>query len=174
MSNPGLTLKLARQYSPIFAVPVSTLMAIADIESSHDPSKVNMDVAAKGGAWGLMQQMLDEAPWKIQMINGHEGKLLSSIKKVTKRFDGTGKSLLDPELSMVLGAWQLGQLTRAFGDFNLVAAAYHQGKHAVEKRLAEGKPAVSKKQPKGLAYVAMANAAREKYLPIENALAFAE
>jgi len=173
-SNPGLTLQLARKYSPVFGVPVSTLMTIADIESGHNPTRVNMSVASKGGAWGLMQQMLDEVPWKISMINTHQGRLLPAIRKVTRRFDGTGKSLLDPELSMVLGAWQLGELTRAFGSFDLVAAAYHQGKHAIEKRLAEGKPAVSPKQPLGLAYVVKATTTREKYLPNDGVLALAE
>ncbi len=80
-------------------------------------------------------------------------------------------NLLDPDLNLILAAWQLGQLTKEFGDFPTVAAAYHQGAGAVRARLAGGEPAVGKKQPKGVAYVVMAMNARKKYLMLPYALA---
>lgn len=161
------TLALVKKWSPIFGVPPETIMSIVAIESEHDPNKVNPAREDKGGAWGLGQQMLDEADEKIHKIRATFGKQHPEIKVTAKRWRGDPSNLLDPDLNLMITAWQLGQLHKAFGgDFATVAAAYHQGQHAVQSRLAKGLPAVSKSQPKGMQYVAMAEAAHKKYEPV--------
>jgi hypothetical protein len=164
--TPEMTETLASKWAPVFDVPVTTIMSIVDIESSHNPRQVNMTVFEKGGAWGLGQQMLDEADEKIQKIRHQYGAKYPQVKLTARKWRGDPAALLDPDLNMMLTAWQLGILNKAFGgDFDIVAAAYNQGKGAVEKRLAHGLPAVSKKQPHGVLYVTMAEAAHKKYEP---------
>lgn len=169
--GPVLTLALARKYAPIFDTPIATILAIAEIESAHDPTKVNMARSEKGGAWGLGQQMADEAQYKVDLIRRHYAKNFPQLRPVLARWKGRPQDLLDPELGMVLMAWQLGRLHRIFGDLPTVAAAYHQGENAVKRRLDAGQPAVSAMQPKGLAYVTEAQNAASKYLPTQLALA---
>ena len=169
--TPEATLVAARKWNEVFGTPMATVMSIVDIESSHNPAKVNMARLDKGGAWGLGQQMLDEAPEKIGRIVHEYGKIFPQIRATARKWKGKPENLLDPDLNLMLTAWQLGKLHAAFGDFPTVAAAYHQGAGAVHHRLATGKPAVSKAQPQGLAYVAMAKAAKTKYEPLIYAFA---
>jgi hypothetical protein len=206
-----ITLELAKKWAEIFGAPLSTIMAIVDIESAHNPKKINAAAYSKGGAWGYGQQMLDEGDYKVGVIK-HKfaphfpelSPILAVWKKKPKRRVDLGsvvhrsqlsdaeakeflsnvnaltakgwypENLLDPNLNLILTAWQLGELTNEFGDFGTVTAAYHQGAGAVRKRLDAGEPAVSKKQPKGLAYVAMAESARQKYLDLPQSMAIAD
>jgi hypothetical protein len=169
--SPEATLIAARKWNDVFGTPMGTIMSIVDIESAHNPIKVNMARAEKGGAWGLGQQMLDEAPEKIARIVARYGRIFPQVRATAKKWKGKPENLLDPDLNLMLTAWQLGKLHATFGDFPTVAAAYHQGSGAVLHRLATGKPAVSRAQPLGLAYVSMAKAAREKYAPLIYAFA---
>lgn len=163
-SRPELTFELARKWGSVFGAPVATIMTIVDIESTHNPRKVNMRAEEKGGAWGLGQQMVDEVDWKLTAILKQYGKDNAAIRKTSRKWKGTGESLLDPDLNMMLTAWQLGRLHRQFGDFPTVAAAYHQGEGAIRARLAAGEPPVGRQQPKGVAYVAIATSTQRKYL----------
>lgn len=155
LSNPSVTLKYATKWGGFFRVPMSWVMTIAEMESDHNPQKINMLRAEKGGAWGLMQQMADEAPYKIRVIKRVYGKRSSEIAKTLKKWKGNPRDLLDPDLNMLIAIWQLDRLRRIFFDhFPIVVAAYHQGENAVKERLANRLPAVSKElQPKGFAYV---------------------
>lgn len=164
--TPEMTQALANKWAPVFDVPLTTVMSIVDIESAHNPKQVNMAVFDKGGAWGLGQQMLDEADEKIRKIRHLYGAKFPQVKVTTKKWRGDPAALLDPDLNMMLTAWQLGDLNKTFnGDFDIVAAAYNQGKGAIKKRLSRGLPAVSRKQPHGVLYVSMAEAAHKKYEP---------
>lgn len=169
--SPEATIVAAKKWTGMFGTPMDTIMSIVDIESAHNPKKVNMARLEKGGAWGLGQQMLDEAPEKIARIVGQYGRVFPQVRVTAKKFHGKPEDLLDPDLNLMLTAWQLGQLHAKFGDFPTVAAAYHQGAGAVHRRLVSGKPAVSRAQPLGLAYVSMAKAARAKYVPLIYAFA---
>jgi Transglycosylase SLT domain len=164
--TPQMTQALAQKWAPVFEVPVPTVMSIVDIESAHDPRQVNMTVFAKGGAWGLGQQMLDEADEKIKKIRRLYGDKFPQVKTTTKKWRGDPHALLDPDLNLMLTAWQLGRLNKQFdGNFDIVAAAYNQGEYAIKRRLAHGLPAVSKSQPHGMVYVSMAENAHKKYEP---------
>lgn len=166
------TLSYAEKWAPVFNVPLSWIMALAEMESSHIPTKVNMTARHKGGAWGLLQQMADEVPYKLKVIRrfyGRRGdKYAKRVRRTLRKWKGNPKALLDPNLNVMLAAWQLGRLNRVFGgDFAKAFAAYHQGEFAVKRRLRKGHPAVdSSKQPKGYAYVKEAAHARMRYVPM--------
>jgi hypothetical protein len=159
------TLALAKKWEPVFKAPPSTVMTIVDIESEHNPRKINMKREDRGGAWGLGQQMLDETSDKISRIVRDYGKKHPEVKKVAKKWNGDPEKLLDPELNTMITSWQLGTLHQKFKDFDTVVAAYHQGENAVSRRLAQGQPAVGPKQPLGMQYLARARAAHAKYAP---------
>lgn len=166
------TLEYAEKWAPVFGAPVSWLMALAEMESSHIPTKINMAAKHKGGAWGLLQQMRDEVPYKLKVIRRFYARrsdpYRARVLKAMSKWKGNPKALLDPDLNVMLAAWQLGRLNRVFnGNFANAFAAYHQGEYAVKRRLARGLPAVDpRKQPKGHAYVHEAAEARARYIPM--------
>lgn len=172
MDRSKLTMKYADKWAPVFGAPTSWLLTLAELESSHNPKKVNMAAHTKGGAWGLLQQMADEVPYKLQVIRRFYGRKgqphAAEIRKTAAKWKGRPQALLDPDFNMMLAAWQLGRLARVFsGNMDNAFAAYHQGEFAVKRRLARGLPAVSQKaQPKGYAYVQEAKDTRNKYMPI--------
>ncbi len=161
--NSNLTLAYARKWGFVFGAPISFLMTIAHTESGHDPEMRDMRAAAKGGAWGLMAQTADEAGDKVKRILGTWGHL-PEVQKTARKWTGRPEDLLNPDLNVMISAWQIGKLVRKFGPkFDLVAAGYHQGAGAVAKRLAAGLPAIdSQRQPKGAIYVTRA----EKIFPL--------
>lgn len=178
--NPALvTAAYARKWGDAFEVPPDWLLTIAEIESSHNPKKINMAVASKGGAWGLMQQMYDEAPYKVAILKRFYSKPhpstennwrntpedMLAIRRTLSKWHGRAQDLLDPDLNMLLATWQVARLRRIFGnDFETVIAAYHQGESAVRERLERGRPAVNPYyQPKGYQYVARASQALPGY-----------
>jgi soluble lytic murein transglycosylase-like protein len=150
----SLTRKYAVKWGTLFKVPPSWLSTIAFIESSDNPLKVNMARDDKGGAWGLMQQMADEVDYKIQKIRETRIGKTTLVRTTLAKWTGIPSDLLDPDLNMLLGTWQIANLKRRFGRFEYVIAAYHQGDNAVRQRIEEGKPVVSPTaQPKGYEYL---------------------
>lgn len=157
------TFRHAVKWGQVFGIPPSWIMAIAAVESQHEPLKVNMRKAGKGGAWGLMGQMADEAAYKISIISRFY-RSSTDVRRVLTRWTGDPSSLLDPELNMMLGAWQLRRLATVFGfDFTVVAAAYHQGAGAIRRRLARGEVIVSPQHPQGTIFLARAETELEAY-----------
>jgi len=145
--------RLCGKWAKVFDAPVGEVLSILKIESDFNPQKRCLLRLEKGGAWGLGGQMLDEAFGKISAIKRRFPKN-PKITRIARRFRGTGSSLLDPELNVMLTAWQIGQIHQRFGDFEEVAAAYHQGANIVSWRLRNGQPAVSpEKTPRGHLYV---------------------
>lgn len=157
------TLALARKWGAVFGAPPASIMSIVTIESAHNPKLVNPAREEKGGAWGLGQQMLDEAGDKIGRIRGGY-RSNPDVRRTARKWRNDPHDLLDPDLNIMITAWQLGKLTQEFGDFPTVAAAYHQGAGAVRKRIAAGKPPVSARaQPLGTSYVKQALQAHLAY-----------
>lgn len=160
--KPDITRKYARKWGNFFAVPVLWLTTVAFLESSHNPCKVNMLRESKGGAWGLMQQMADETPYKLgKLLQSRKGKL-PRVQYTAAKWTGEPGDLLDPDLNMMLAAWQLSRLRSQFSDFETVIAAYHQGAPAVKRRLRRGRRALSpRRHPRGYDYVQRAIVARD-------------
>ena len=132
--NFNLAKRLATKWAETFNhVTAATVLTICKIESDFNPTAENHNERAepKGGAWGMMQITLDTAR--------------DLIKKVPRIFgtvgvwDGSGKSLLDPDLNIMLGTFYLDKLAQEFGgDFDKVVAAYQQGPGTVRKVVAAG------------------------------------
>lgn len=170
-----------RKWGHIFLVPTSWLATVSYIESGHNPNKVNMSPAAarKGGAWGLLQQMADEADYKTDLIKRFYSKPnktsdafwaasprnRAAVRAALAQWKGRPSDLRNLDLNVMLGAWQVSRLIRVFGeDFSVVMAAYHQGENAVKARMAAGEmPVDPKAQPAGYEYVAKALATRPQY-----------
>jgi hypothetical protein len=145
--------RLCRKWEDLFDAPVEEVLSILKIESDFNPAKRCLLRSKKGGAWGLGGQMLDEAHEKISAIK-HQFPKNPKVTRIAGRFRGTGPSLLDPELNVMLTAFQIGQIHQRFDDFEVVAAAYHQGANIVSWRLRNGQPPVSRlKTPRGHLYV---------------------
>lgn len=149
-----LTKQYADKWGKFFNVPPVWLGTIAFIESSDNPLKINMARDDKGGAWGIMQQMADEVDFKLGKIAQSRTGKLPSVRATMAKWTGVASDLLDPDLNMMLAAWQIGQLRKRFGKFEYVIAAYHQGDNAVRRRIEQKQPVVSPtEQPKGYEYV---------------------
>jgi len=162
---PSITRKYAQKWGPVFAVPPVWLRTVAFIESSHNPDKVNMARFDKGGAWGLMQQMADEIDYKIKQIKKTRAGKTLKVKLTLQKWHGDPQDLLDPDLNMLLAAWQIGRLKARFKKFDTVIAAYHQGEYAVRRRIQQGQPVLSPtSHPKGYDYVQRAIVARNHLL----------
>jgi hypothetical protein len=150
--------RLSEDWEEVFGAPASEIMAIVEIESGWYPRKRNMLRSEKGGAWGLGGQMLDEACGKIRAIRHELGKN-PRVVRALKKWNGSGTSLLNPELNLMLTSWQIAQIRRRLEDldqvsFAEVAAAYHQGTNVVIYRIQRGRPLVSpQRHPRGHIYV---------------------
>jgi soluble lytic murein transglycosylase-like protein len=155
---PRSTLAWAERWSPIMSVPVSWIMAIAEIESGYDLEMTDERPRAekRGGAWGLMGLTLDTAKDLVRRLGEREPRLMKDpeTRKALRAWDGTGKSLHDGNLSVMLGSYYLGLARREFGDdFRLAAAVYHQGPRTVRTLLARGLPIPERMPPIGRKYV---------------------
>lgn len=151
----ALLLTLANKWGPIFGAPASTIMTISKIESDWRPNLKNTNERAmvRGGAWGAMQQTLETAKGHATALKNHSNSL---VRATLARWDGTGPGLLNPDINVMFGAYQLGKLTKEFKEFGLVAAAYHQGAAKVRSMLAAKKPIPAELPPFGKQYVTKA------------------
>lgn len=146
-------------------IPPVLLWSIAPIESGRDPNRVNLKSpgdAKRGGAWGLFGVTLATALglWK------RYPKLRTFA--ASKRFDGTGTSLLDPGVNTMFAAAYLAELWREFGRFVPTVAAYNAGAAPVRAAIRRGGE-ISDYPTKSQQYIAEAlqaqsNALRERAL----------
>lgn len=132
----------ARYWAMAFGIPVLWLAAIVRAESGWQPqiSEVADErAAARGGAWGLGQMTRATAEGLIE-DGARPGGPLAAFPETLARWDGSDpRTLLDPDLNLMLSAFHLARLAQTFGpDFSLVSSAYHSGSDAVRKLLAAG------------------------------------
>jgi Transglycosylase SLT domain len=148
--------KWAEKWGPLFGCPVPTVMTISQIESGYRPDCVNYDLRAipLGGAWGPLQMTQTTAnDWARKLSTSRN----ASVRAVAGRWKGNGEILTrDLELAVLLSTAMLGALTKEFGTFTRVAAAYHQGAGKVRAMIKAGQAIPAELPPKGKAYVAMA------------------
>lgn len=154
-SQPTLIRQLASKWGPIFGAPVSTIMAISKIESGWRPKCQNVNARAmtRGGAWGAMAMTLTTAKGIAQRLATHPN---ASVRATLARWDGTGPGLLDADINVMMGAHELGRLTKEFREFKLVAGAYHQGAGKIRQMLRDKKAIPAELPPFGKLYVSRA------------------
>jgi len=156
--KPAEIRKWAEKWGPIFGCPVATVMTIAQIESGYRPDCVNWDVRAipLGGAWGPLQMTANTAGDWARKLGASSN---ATVRAVAGRWKGKGEGetlTRDLELAVMLSTAFLGALTREFGTFTRVAAAYHQGAGKIRAMIRDGEAIPAELPPKGKLYVAMA------------------
>lgn len=147
---------LTAQASAAYGVPQMVLWVIGTIESDRDPTLANTTdprADGRGGAWGLFQMTLATAK---DLFNRHP-----DLKKApaAAAWDGTGRSLLDPRLNILLAAVYLSAQWKRFGSMWPTIASYHQGAGPVQAVLARGGDLFTDLPPKGREYLARARRA---------------
>ena len=94
---------------------------------------------------------------------GHAAQLATvadaTVRATMARWKGRPSDLLDPDICAMFAAKQLGELTREFADFPLVAGAYHQGAAKIRAVVAAGGTVPDDLPPLGKIYVTRAIAA---------------
>lgn len=113
--------ELIEYYAAANSIDPAYVAAVIKRESDYDPGAVS-----RVEARGLMQIMPDTGDWLA-------GKV--------KQYDYAWDMLFDPEVSIKMGCWYLGYLSRMFaGDPVLVACAYHAGQGNVRSWLEKYSP----------------------------------
>lgn len=160
---------LAERWTP-FGVDARDVLAIIGVESDYRFGLENHSerAEARGGAWGAMQMTLATARDLATLLRAKAGaygpSTEASVLATLPKFDpNDGRTLLDPMLNVMLGAFYLSRLSKEFGgNFSYMAAAYHNGGPFVRNLLASGKRVPDDMPPLGKEYVALALARREQ------------
>ena len=153
---PNTARTLARKWAHIFGVPSSWIVSQAYVESQNHPLAAN----PKTGATGLLQIKLVRAHDLVKWISQSKWAVNSIVQKtLTTYWHGLRSNLLEPELNVMLAAFDLHHLRQQFGhDHRLVAAAYNQGEGTITRCLAAGKPL----PPRAIEYVARVEKAKRR------------
>jgi soluble lytic murein transglycosylase-like protein len=153
---PNTARTLARKWAHIFGVPSSWIVSQAYVESQFHPLATN----PKTGATGLLQIKLVRAYDLVKWISQSKWADSSIVQKTLKTYwHGLRSNLLEPELNVMLAAFDLHHLRQQFGyDHRLVASAYNQGEGTITRCLAAGKPL----PPRAIEYVARVERAKKR------------
>jgi soluble lytic murein transglycosylase-like protein len=139
---PTTIAAIAKQWGDLFGFPADLIVAVAYNESRLNAKATNLtspgDVL-RGGAWGLMQQTLQTAKSNVAALLKSEYANDENVKAALLKWDGSGKSLYDPGLNMMLGAFQLATYLKRFpGNENAAIGAYNRGGKGMQTYLAAG------------------------------------
>jgi soluble lytic murein transglycosylase-like protein len=153
---PETTRALAKKWAPVFNVPSSWLISQAYTESQNMPLAVNPISKATGVLQIVHVRAKDlvkwiaRSPWKDHpMVSG----------TLAKHWRGNREDLLNPDLNVMLAAFDLNHLRARFGNnHRLVAAAYNQGEGRISRHLAANIPL----PPRAVEYVARVERAKRK------------
>jgi soluble lytic murein transglycosylase-like protein len=150
---PDTARKLAKKWARVFQIPSSWLVSQSYAESLNHPTATN-----KSGATGLLQIKLTRARDLVKWIEMSRWKASALVQNTLKRYwHGLRHNLLDPDLNVMLAAFDLHHLRQRFGsDHRLVAAAYNQGEGRISRCLAAGHSL----PPRALEYVARVERAK--------------
>ena len=139
-----------QKYSEEYGVDCDIIYAVIKCESNFNPN-----AKSSAGAMGLMQMM----PSTFKDVQSRLGEELED------------DALYDPETSIKYGTYYLKHLYDAFGDWDLVFAAYNAGRGNVSKWLKNEKYSTDGKLvkipfPETERYVKKVKAAREEYIKL--------
>jgi len=146
---------LAEKWAAVFEIPSSWLISQAYVESQNKPLAEN-----PSGATGVLQIKLVRANDLVKWIHKSKWKNRPEVEAILGNYwHGNREDLLNPDLNVMLAAFDLQHLRRKFGDnHELVAAAYNQGEGKMTKVLAAGEPVPRR----GLVYIARVIEAKRK------------
>jgi soluble lytic murein transglycosylase-like protein len=143
---PALAGDYVTRWARYWGVPPKIVRGVIKTESRGNPratAKHSGDLA-RGGAFGLMQVTLATAKEAVGKLRGAGG----DVARVLQRWDGTGASLYDPELNVMLGAYLLASNYKAVGNWPAAVLAYNRGVGGARSYIAAGG------NPSDAAYVA--------------------
>lgn len=134
---PETVRALAEKWGPIFGVEPGWVVSHAKVESSNNPKAYN----ARGNVYGLMQikpvLAADIMRWLKSSHLNRDPRVAAVLKTSWK---GQPEDLLNPELNIMFGTFNLGRLKKRFSteDHDIVASAYNQGAGAVDNAITDG------------------------------------
>jgi soluble lytic murein transglycosylase len=126
-------------YAVLTRVPAATVLAVMSHESGFNPSAMNLTGKDldRGGAYGLMQMTAATASEVVKTLAGI--KLPAVVATLQKYDPSAPRSLLDPDVNVLLGMGYLNLLAKGFNnDLDMVVAAYNRGRKGAESVLAKG------------------------------------
>ena len=111
-----------------FGIPRKVLAGIVRTESNgrRKAKRLTGGDARRGGAWGLTQMTLATANDLVPRVRRSNPE----YSTILDRFDGTGPSLFDPDLNLLLAAYKLAADHAALGsrDWAPAVLAYNRGR----------------------------------------------
>ena len=143
---PETARMLAKKWARVFHIPSSWIISQSYAESQNHPLASNVS-----GATGLLQIKLVRARDLVKWIGMTKWKASAIVQNTLKKYwNGLRRDLFEPELNVMLAAFDLHHLRKRFGSNHmLVAAAYNQGEGSISRCLATGLPL----PPRALEYV---------------------
>lgn len=130
IAYPDTIRDLSKKWARIFEIPSSWIISQAYAESRNHPLAEN-----PSGATGALQikivRALDLVKW-MQSSKWWAHDLVQTT--LALYWHGLRSDLLNPDLNIMLAAFDLHHLSRRFGkDHDIVAAAYNQGEGAIAR-----------------------------------------
>lgn len=119
-----------------FGIPRHILAGVVRTESGGKSKAKNLTGgdAARGGAWGLAQMTLATAQELVPKIR----RQFPDYAKVLDRFDGTGPSLFNKDLNLLLASYKLATDYAALGgDWEMAVLAYNRGRQGARDYLGD-------------------------------------
>jgi len=125
------------KWAKVFQYPASLHMALMSIESGYDPNNLPPPGASdwangRGGAWGLSQMLLVTA-------QGLTKNAPNTAKQYWPTWDGTGKGLQDPQVSLAITGYALGKLWAHYRSnpnaWMLTGLSWNRGQAGVDRLL---------------------------------------
>ena len=154
--DASTALAVSTKWGPRFGCPVRTMMIVGAIESGYRSgcSELSPRAMSRGGAFGMWQQTKNTAVGNVAALASSRDP---DVQTTLRKWTGYGPDLFDPDLCGLLAAYQLGRLTREFGDdIAKVAGAYHQGASKIRSMIAAGRAIPAELPPHGKTYVTRA------------------
>ena len=118
-----------------FGIPRKILAGIVRTESRGKAraKRLTGGDARRGGAWGLTQVTLATANDLIPRIRRQNPE----YNQILDRFDGTGPSLFDKDLNLLLAAFKLSSDRAARGNWDRAVLAYNRGRQGARNYLGD-------------------------------------
>jgi soluble lytic murein transglycosylase-like protein len=151
---------LAKKWAQIFEIPSSWIISQAYAESRNHPLAEN-----PSGATGVLQIKIARALDLVKWLGTSKWWAYDIVQEtLASHWHGLRSDLLNPDLNVMLAAFDLHHLGRRFGmNHDLVAAAYNMGEGAMarwkkEKELDKSLPL----PPRAAIYVARVKSAKRR------------